>query len=302
MESLLSAYINNYYITVLTMLGIYLIAALGLNLITGFAGQLSFGHAAFMAIGAYTAALCTINLQVPFLLAILAGGLVAALFGIVLGFPTLRLSGDYLGIATLGFGEIIRVFFLNSKLTGGAIGLAGIPHDTDMTTVYVFVIITIFMMYRMKNSRFGRALISIREDEIAAESMGVNTTFYKIEAFAIGSFFAGIAGGFYAHLIQYLNPTDFGFMRSFDILNFVVLGGLGSIPGTILGTTVLTLAPEFLRFVANYRMLIYGGLMVVMMIFRPQGLLGGVDCTKLFRGDKGSDNGADNRSSTAGGA
>jgi branched-chain amino acid transport system permease protein len=137
-------------------------------------------------------------------------------------------------------------------------------------------------MYRIHNSRFGRALTAIREDELAAEAMGINTLLYKVKAFAIGTFFAGIGGGLYAHLIQYLNPADFGVSRSFELLNFVVLGGLGSVPGTILGTTVLTLAPEFLRFVKEYRMLIYSALMVTMMIFRPHGLLGGVNFRKLF--------------------
>lgn len=275
--------INPYYLQVANLLGIYIILALGLNLITGVTGQLSFGHAAFMSIGAYTAALLTLKLHLPFVLALLAGGCMACFWGVLIGFPTLRLTGDYLGIATLGFGEIVLVVFTNMQITGGAIGLAGIPRYTNIFVVYLLVAITVYCMYRIQYSRFGRALLAIREDEIAAAAMGINTTLYKVQAFAIGAFFAGLGGGLYAHLLQYLNPNDFGFARSFEILNFVVLGGLGSIPGTILGTVVLTLAPEFLRFIAEYRMMIYGLLLVVMMIFRPNGLLGGVDLYRAYK-------------------
>ncbi|MEW6065920.1 MAG: branched-chain amino acid ABC transporter permease [Bacillota bacterium] len=282
MDSIFSMFLNDYYIQVLTMLGIYLIGALGLNLITGVTGQLSFGHAAFLSIGAYTSAILSLKLHMPFALAILAGGLMAGLWGVLLGYPTLRLTGDYLGIATLGFGEIVRVVFLNMSITGGALGLAGIPRSATLTAVLFVVILTVWAMVRLENSRFGRSLVAIREDEIAAEAMGVNITTTKIAAFAIGTFLAGISGGLYAHLIQYLNPSDFGFIKSFEFLTFIVLGGLGSIPGVILGTSVLTLAPEFLRFIADYRMMVYGLLMVFMMIVRPRGLLGGVQLSRLF--------------------
>ncbi|WP_082789109.1 branched-chain amino acid ABC transporter permease [Desulfolucanica intricata] len=282
MDNILNSIINPYYVQVLTLLGIYIIAALGLNLITGVTGQLSFGHAAFFSIGAYISAIISLNLALPFIFSLIIGGMTAALIAILLGFPTLRLTGDYLGIATLGFGEIVRVIFTNMKITGGATGLAGIPRETSILIVYFIVIVTVWGMHRIQDSRFGRALVAIREDEIAAESMGINSLWYKIQAFAVGSFCAGVAGALYAHLLQYLNPSDFGFSRSFEFLTFVVLGGLGSIPGTILGTTILTLAPEFLRIVADYRMLIYGALMVLMMIFRPNGLLGGVSLRKTF--------------------
>ncbi|AQS59069.1 branched-chain amino acid ABC transporter permease [Desulforamulus ferrireducens] len=298
MDSIFSMFLNDYYIQVLIMLGIYLIAALGLNIITGVTGQLSFGHAAFLSIGAYTAAILGMKLQVPFILALLGGGLMAALLGVLIGYPTLRLTGDYLGIATLGFGEIVRVVFINIPITGGALGLAGIPRHTTLTLVIILVALTIFAMYRLENSRFGRSLVAIREDEIAAEAMGVNITTTKITAFAIGTFFAGLSGGLYAHLIQYLNPADFGFIKSFEFLTFVVLGGLGSIPGVILGTTVLTLAPEFLRFIADYRMMVYGGLMVFMMIVRPRGLLGGVKLSRILFKKKSQKTG----SSVTGGA
>lgn len=283
MQVIVDVLTNPYYIQVMTMMGIYLIAALGLHLITGVTGQFSFGHAAFLSIGAYSSALMTIYLHTPFILNMLAGGLLAALCGVLLGFPSMRLTGDYLGITTLGFGEIVRVVFINTKITGGASGLAGIPRETNIVVVYIVVAVTIWSIYRIQNSRFGRALAAVREDDIAAESMGINAYLYKIQGFALGTFFAGVSGALFAHMMQYLNPSDFGFARSFEILTFVVLGGLGSIPGTILGTAVLSLAPEFLRFVKEYRMLIYGGLMVVMMIFRPHGLLGGVDLIRIYR-------------------
>ncbi|MGI6491285.1 MAG: branched-chain amino acid ABC transporter permease [Pelotomaculum sp.] len=283
MEAVMNILTNPYYIQVATTVGIFLIAALGLHLITGITGQFSFGHAAFLSIGAYTSALMSIHLPTPFFLNLLAGGLMAALWGVILGFPSLRLTGDYLGITTLGFGEIVRVVFINMKITGGASGLAGIPRETNIALVYIIVALSIFALYRIQNSRFGRALMAIREDEIAAESMGINPLLYKIKGFALGTFFAGISGALFAHMIQYINPADFGFQKSFEILNYVVLGGLGSIPGAVLGTVVLSLAPEFLRIVQEYRMLFYGALMVTMMIFRPHGLLGGVDFVKLFK-------------------
>nr|WP_238442489.1 branched-chain amino acid ABC transporter permease [Desulforamulus reducens] len=275
-------FLNDYYIQVLTMLGIYLIGALGLNLITGVTGQLSFGHAAFLSIGAYTSAIFSVKLGMSFPVAIIAGGLMSGFWGILLGYPTLRLTGDYLGIATLGFGEIVRVVFLNLSITGGALGMAGIPRSSSLTVVILVVIVTVWAMVRLENSRFGRSLLAIREDEIAAEAMGVNITTSKITAFAIGTFIAGVSGGLYAHLLTYLNPSDFGFLKSFEFLTFVVLGGLGSIPGVILGTSILTLAPEFLRFIADYRMMVYGLLMVVMMIVRPRGLLGGVKVSRIL--------------------
>lgn len=283
MEVILSILTNPYYNQVLTTMGIFLIAALGLHLITGITGQFSFGHAAFLSIGAYSSALMSIYLHTPFFLNMFMGGLAAAFFGILLGIPSMRLTGDYLGITTLGFGEIVRIVFINTKITGGAMGLGGIPKETNIAVVYILVVLTIFCLYRIQNSRFGRALVAIREDDIAAETMGINVYWYKIKAFAVGTFFAGVSGALFAHMMQYINPSDFGFSRSFDILNFVVLGGLGSIPGTILGTAVLSLAPEFLRFVKEYRMLIYGALMIMMMIFRPYGLLGNVDLARLFK-------------------
>lgn len=279
----MSQWINPYYMQVLTLLGVYIVAALGLNLITGVTGLFSFGHAAYLSIGAYTAAIATLNFHAPFPVALLAGGAAAALAGVLVGFPSLRLTGDYFGIATLGFGEIVRVFFTNMDYVGGACGLAGIPRSTTLTSVIVVVILAVWFSAWLHNSRFGRALLAVREDEIAAECMGVNTVWHKVAGFALGSFLGGVAGGLYAHLLQFIAPTDFGFVKSFELLTFVVIGGLGSIPGTILGTALLTLAPEFLRFIQDYRMMLYGALMVVMMIFRPLGILGGVDLARWAR-------------------
>jgi len=283
MDAIVSIFTNPYYIQVATMVGVFLIAAFGLHIITGLTGQFSFGHAAFLSIGAYTSALMSLHLETPFLVNLVAGGFAAAVFAVLLGIPSFRLTGDYLGITTLGFGEIVRVVLINMKITGGAAGLGGIPRETNIFLVYGIIVLTIWGLYRIQNSRFGRALLAIREDEIAAESMGINPLLYKIKAFALGTFLAGISGALFAHMMQYLNPSDFGYAKSFDILNYVVLGGLGSVPGVILGTGVLALAPEFLRFVRDYRMLIYGALMVTMMIFRPYGLLGNVDFGRLYK-------------------
>lgn len=276
MEQYLTQYIDPYYVRIAVLLGINIVLALGLNLITGVTGQLSMGHAGFMSIGAYTAAIMSIHAGTSFGISLLGGALMAAAFGFLIGVPTLRLEGDYLAMVTIGFAEIVRVVFLNLDIAGRAIGLSGIPSETGFLNVWLVAVLVIFLNTRLLKSRTGRALYAIREDEIAAQASGINTTFYKIFAFVIGSFLGGLAGGFYAHYMTYINPQDFGFMKSIELLNMVVLGGMGSIPGTILGSVVLTLAPEMLRMVAEYRLLFYGGLLVLMMIFRPNGLLGDV--------------------------
>ncbi len=279
----LSIALSAYVINICVFIGINLIMALGLNLISGVTGQLSLGHAAFMSIGAYASAIGTVNCHLPFAVGVLLGGLVACLFGIIIGFPTLRLTGDYLAIATLGFGEIVRVVFLNLDITGGAVGKGGIKGSTTFTIVVVIAVAATCAMMWLENSRNGRAMLAVREDEIASSAMGINTTLYKIQAFAIGAFCAGIGGALFAHTTTYIQPTDFGFLKSVETLSMVVLGGLGSIPGTIIGSVVLTSAPEVLRKLANYRMIIYGLLLIVMMIFRPYGLLGGVDLRQAVR-------------------
>lgn len=276
MEAFLAQNVDGYYLRIMIFIGINIILALGLNLITGVTGQLSMGHAGFMSLGAYTSAILSVHFGTPFFLAIIAGALLAALFGFLIGIPTLRLDGDYLAMVTIGFAEIIRVFFLNFEPGGKAVGFSGIPQETTFTTVWIIVIVVIILNTKLFNSRVGRSLFAIRENEIAAEACGINTTRMKVLAFTVGSLLGGLGGGLYAHYMYYINPQDFGFMKSIEILNMVVLGGMGSIPGTIIGVIILTLAPEVLRVVAEYRLLVYGALLVILMIFRPNGLLGDV--------------------------
>lgn len=274
-----------YTMQVIVNIGIAIPLALGLNVITGMTGQLSLGHAAFMSIGAFTSAICTIRLGLPFGFTLAISGLVSACIGALIGFPILRLTGDYLAICTLGFAEIVKVAFLNFDLTNKALGLT-VPQPKLAIPLPFYVwgvaILAIVFVTFLQSSRFGRALKAIREDEIAAEAMGINLARYKVQSFAIGTFLAGIGGALYAHFLSYINPSDFGFLKSVDILSMVVLGGLGSIPGTVIGAAVLTAAPEFLRFMAEYRMLVYGALLVCLMVFRPNGLLGGVNFTGLL--------------------
>lgn len=276
--------IDPYILQILVTIGIGIILALGLNLITGVTGQLSLGHAAFMSIGAFTSAIITLRTGLPFSINLLLSGLLTAVVAAIIGFPILRLTGDYLAICTLGFAEIVKVIFLNLDITNRALGLSvPVPRSAlPMPIVVLLVaILTIIASALIYNSRLGRAFKAIRDDEIAAESMGVNVTRYKVQSFAIGSFMAGIGGSLYAHFISYINPSDFGFLKSVDILSMVVLGGLGSIPGSVVGAAVLSAAPEFLRFMSQYRMLVYGALLVFLMIFRPNGLFGGINFTEL---------------------
>jgi branched-chain amino acid transport system permease protein len=204
--------------------------------------------------------------------ALLAGGLAAAVAGVVVGLPSLRLKGDYLAIATLGFGEIFRVIFCNIKSLGGGLGLNGIPRYTNLFWVYVTAAVCIYVVVAMVHSTYGRGFLAVRDDEVAAEAMGLNPTRYKMAAFVTGAFFAGIAGGLYGHDIRAIDPNGFGFMRSFDIVVMVILGGMGNTPGVIAAAIVLTLLPEWLRPVAEYRMVIYSLLLIVLMLTRPQGL------------------------------
>lgn len=269
---------DSYYIQILTVTGINIILAVSLNLVSGFTGQLSLCHATFMGIGAYSATLLALKLQMPFIASLALGAAAAAFFGFIIGVPTLRLKGDYLAIATLGFGEIMKNILLNLEITGGPMGLRGIPKVTNIYIVIISLIIVIFSLNRLMNSRVGKAFIAIREDELAAEAMGINTTNFKILAFTIGAFFAGLAGGLYAFFSRYINPNNFGFMKSIEILCMVVLGGLGNTYGAALGAIIITVLPELLRSVSStvsqYRMVFYGVLLVVMMIVRPQGILG----------------------------
>ena len=273
-----SGMLSRYYTGIVMMVGINIILTASLNLTTGYLGQLALGHAGFMSGGAYGAALFTLYSGLPsgisFPVALVIGGIVAALFGIAIGIPALRLKGDYLAIITLGFGEIIRVLITNVEFTGGAKGLRGIPRITNFAYVYIVVIITLVVLFTLLRSRQGRAIISIREDEVAAEASGINTTYYKLLAFTISAFFAGVAGGLYAHYLSVLDPTNFDFNYSIEILVMVVLGGMGSLTGSVIAAIVLTILPEALRDFASARMLIYSVLLIIMMIFRPSGLMG----------------------------
>ncbi|WP_313757295.1 branched-chain amino acid ABC transporter permease [Tissierella sp.] len=276
--------IDSYLQLNIFLIGINIILALGLNLITGFTGQFSLGHAAFMSIGAYTSAILTAKLGQPFILAILASGFVAAISGVIIGIPTLRLKGDYLAIATLGFGEIVRILALNTEYIGGAIGFNDIPQYTNWTWIFFMTVATIMLIKHFINSYHGRACIAIREDEIAAEAMGVNTTFYKVLAFSVGAFFAGIAGSLYANYFYFIKPDSFGFMKSIDILVIVVFGGMGSIAGSIVGAIALSVISLFLQRIPELRMVIYSLILFSIMIYRPTGLLGKEEFKLLKKG------------------
>jgi branched-chain amino acid transport system permease protein len=276
--------IDPYSMQILVNIGIGIILALGLNIITGLTGQLSLGHAAFMSVGAFAGALLTIKTGIPFYLTILMSGLITAAVAAAIGWPILRLTGDYLAICTLGFAEIVKVVFLNLDITNRALGLTVPTPDTALSMpviVLIVVILTIIASVFIENSRFGRALKAIRDDEIAAESMGINIARYKVQSFAVSAFMAGIGGCLYGHFLGYINPSDFGFLKSIDMLSMIVLGGLGSVPGAVFGASLLSAAPEFLRFMSQYRMLVYGALLVFLMVFRPNGLLGGIDFAAL---------------------
>lgn len=268
--------INDYLIATLAGICINIILATSLNLITGFTGQFSLGHAGFMSIGAYSCALMTMRWPTVwgFLGGVLLGATLAAVMGFLIGLPTLRLRGDYLAIATLGMAEIIRVVILNLKFTGGASGLSGIPAFTDWTWLFVFTVGTVWLLSNFLHSAQGRACISVREDEIAAESIGVNATRTKTLAFTVGAFFAGIAGALYASTFYVIKPDMFGFLKSIDILVIVVLGGLGSLSGSVIAAVALALISTSLQSLPELRMLIYAGVLVIIMLFRPQGLMG----------------------------
>ena len=305
-------FLGPFYSKVLVDIGINIVAAVSLNVVNGFTGQFSIGHAGFMAVGGYTAGVITYYVgyklfgtaavyggflgagDLLFLVSVLVGGGVAAIAGYLVGLPSLRLRGDYLAIVTLGFGEILRVLlqrtddvvfvpdeikqrslFDLSNNVGGALGFTGLPTYTTLFWTYAFVTLTLVVAYRLKESSMGRAFLSIRENEIAAEAMGINTTRYKVRAFVIAAFFAGTAGGLFAHLLgSSLNPREFGFQKSFEIVIMVVLGGMGSVSGAALAAIILTVLPELLRPVADYRMIVYSLALIIMMIVRPQGLFG----------------------------
>lgn len=289
--------INSYIIQIINVSLVYVILAVSLNLINGFTGQFSIGHMGFAAVGAYTSATITTLLlkitptslpnYIIFILSLLLGGILAGATGFIIGFPSLRLKGDYLAIMTLGFGEIIRTIFNNIDYVGGPRGLLGIPKFSTFPIIFITAVITIIIIRNLIFSTHGRALLSIRENEVASELVGINTTNYKILAFVTGAFFAGIGGGLLAHLVQIAHPTQFGFMYSIIVLIMVYAGGMGSISGSVIAAFVLTFLSEGLRVGLaslsdllkvpvgdQWRMVIYSLLLIFIMLFRTEGLMG----------------------------
>jgi branched-chain amino acid transport system permease protein len=303
---------DQYVREIVLTIGINIILAASLNLVNGYTGQFSLGHAGFMAIGAYFSAAVTTfwaprwfapgtdistGLVAPlvFLCALLSGAIMAAIAGLIIGIPSLRLRGDYLAIATLGFGEIIRVIIQNTDVIGGSRGFTVKYGYTNFFWAYAFAALTIYVVANLVNSAYGRGFLAVRDDEVAAEAVGVNTTKYKVIAFVLAAFFAGIAGGLYAHFKQYLHPDGFSFLKSIEIVVMVILGGMGSTAGVIAAAIFLSLLPEILRFIPEFyerafslplphligellknRMLIYSLLLIILMLTRPQGIFGGL--------------------------
>ena len=295
--------LSPYSVLIARYVGINVVMAASLNLVNGVAGQFSIGHAGFMAVGAYTSAMITLTTRAQpgtalgttiFVGSLVAGGILAACAGWLVGLPSLRLRGDYLAIVTLGFGEIIRVVIVNVESLGGSRGLPGIPAFASIFWVGLFAAITIVVLHRVARSDYGRTLLAIREDEVAASAMGVDTTSKKVGAFTIAAFFAGIAGGLFAHTLAYLNPNSFTFIKSFDYVVMVILGGMGSLSGSVLAAVLLTVLLEFLRPTTlargfsglgleragdwisthDFRISLYALLLIGMMLLRPNGLLG----------------------------
>lgn len=294
--SFLRAYLPAYPAGVMTIFCINAILALSWNLVSGFTGQFSLGHAGFMAIGAYTSALLMMKAKWPFLAAFLAAGLLSAFVGFLVGFPSLRLVGDYLSVVTLGFMYIITAILNNTvELTGGGLGLPGIPYMTKLPVAAVTLVVTLWILSSLVNSKQGRCFVAVREDEIAAQSVGINTTYYKVLAFIISSFFAGLGGALTGHYMMYLRPDIFSYAKTVESVSMVILGGLGSLTGSILGALFITLLPELFRnlatvfaswgmsgasaFVRQGWMVFYAIMFLVIMLARPQGLLGRKELT-----------------------
>ncbi|MBP7254466.1 MAG: branched-chain amino acid ABC transporter permease [Negativicutes bacterium] len=284
-------FIDPFWELNIILIGINIILAAGLNLINGYTGQFSLGHAGFMAVGAYVSAIVTMKLGLPFIVAIMAGACAAGLLGLLIGLPTLRLSGDYLAIATLGLGEIIRITILNINYIGGASGFMGIPRYTNFAWVFFVCLFVLFFIKNFINSSHGRACISIRENEVAAEAMGIDTTKYKVLAFTLGAAFAGVAGALFAHYFYVIHPASFTFISSFNYLTMVVLGGLGSITGSIAGAVILTFISAALASWPEWRMIIYSVMLIILMLYRPQGLFGNIELVNMniFKRFKGGD-------------
>ena len=287
--------LNRQYRSLLVPIGVNIMLAVSLNLVTGFLGELSLGHACFMSIGAYTSSLPSIYLvhslpaPIGFAISLLVGGIVAAVFGLLIGIPVLRLNGDYLAIVTLAFGEIVKSVINVIGITGGAKGLSKIPLRSDYnnyTLVFILTVLTIVFIVNFVHSRDGRAITAIRDNEIATESIGIKVSTYKIKAFVIAAFFAGVAGCVYAHNVGIIKPQTFDYNKSIEILVIVVLGGMGSVTGSVIAAIVLTILPEFLRGADNLRMLLYAVVLILIMIFNhskiKEGLLNNKTTRKLL--------------------
>lgn len=285
-----SGVLSRQYRSLIIPIGINIMLAVSLNLVTGFLGELSLGHAGFMSIGAYTAAIVTTNLRdlpmaVSFILALVLAAVLSAILGVLIGVPVLRLRGDYLAIVTLAFGEIIKSIINVLGITGGAKGLSKIPLYSDyknFTLVFIFVILTIVFISNFVKSRDGRAITAIRDNDIAAESVGIRISKYKVEAFVLAAVFAGIAGALYAHNVGIIKPSTFDYNKSIEILVIVVLGGMGNIVGSIISAIVLTILPELLRGADEFRMLLYSVVLILMMIFNNSYLKASLMNNKVF--------------------
>jgi len=273
MALIISGSASRHFTSLLVPICINIILAISLNLVVGFLGELSLGHAGFMSVGAYAGCLFSIYTEnvlsssVRFPLALLVGGIVAAIFGLIIGIPVLRLKGDYLAIVTLAFGEILRSVIINLNFTGGASGLKGTPQDSTFIIAFAVVMISLFFITNLTNSKYGRAIMSLRDNRIASESCGINANYYKLITFIISAFFAGIAGVLYGHNFSILNASTFDYNKSIEILVIVVLGGMGSLRGSIISAIIITILPEVLRFSSDYRMLIYSLVLIAMMLF-----------------------------------
>ncbi|HVK40671.1 MAG TPA: branched-chain amino acid ABC transporter permease [Candidatus Kapabacteria bacterium] len=296
--------LGSYDRRIVLTIGINMILATSLNLINGFTGQFSLGHAGFMGIGAYASAIVS-TIVAPemfgsapenfggsllFVLPMLAGGIVAALAGLLVGIPSLRLKGDYLAIVTLGFGEIIRVIIQNIPEVGGSLGLANIPIYSNWIWIFLTLSVLVFIVQNLMRSTYGKGFLAVRDDEIAAEATGIDTTRYKVTAFVIGAFFAGVAGALYGHFNGLIRPDDFGFLKSVEIVVMVILGGMGSTYGVLFAAAILTYLPEWLRDIdiagvslSEFRMSIYALALIVLMLLRPQGLFGDFNLLRSIR-------------------
>ena len=266
---------TKYLLTVAILGLIYVLLGLGLNIVVGLAGLLDLGYVAFYAIGAYGLALGYQYLGLGFWAMLPLGAVMAALAGALLGFPVLRMHGDYLAIVTLAFGEIVRALLRLIQPIGGARGMIGIPNYANFFWIMLFVVLTLWLLRNLIYSPYGRAFIAIRDNEIAADAMGINTTKYKIMSFCIAAFIAGVAGGLYAHVLSFIQPDSFSFTKSSDFLVYLYAGGSGSLTGSVIGAVLLTILPEVLRFLADWRLVLYALILVVVMLYRSEGLCGG---------------------------